>query len=67
MKHWGPWLIALLLAANATTWLWLSDHGVPLGWGSPHGQREPERLERMVRPEALVPRADNTLSPTESR
>ena len=58
MKRLGLWLILFLLLANGLSWLWLSGAGMRWGWGPPSA-REPERMEQMVRPEALAPHKEN--------
>jgi hypothetical protein len=66
MKRLRPWLILFLLLANGLSWLWLSGAGLRWGWGPPSA-REPERMEQMVRPEALVPYKENTSPDKASR
>jgi hypothetical protein len=46
------WLMALLLILNAATLAWQWDAFAPWGWG-PNTAREPERLAKQIRPEAL--------------
>jgi len=45
------WVIALLLLANAGYFLWTQGHLAPLGL-APKMEREPERLQGQIRPEA---------------
>jgi cell division protein FtsN len=45
------WVIGLLLLANAGYFLWTQGHLAPLGL-SPAVEREPERLQGQIRPEA---------------
>lgn len=51
LKHWL--VILLLLNAAALAWQW--DVLARWGWG-PNVHREPERLQKQIRPEALVVR-----------
>jgi hypothetical protein len=46
------WVIALLLLANAGYYAWSHGHLAPLGF-EPSDQREPERLQAQIRPEAM--------------
>lgn len=46
------WLMALLLILNGATLAWQWDAFAPWGWG-PNTAREPERLAKQIRPEAL--------------
>ena len=46
------WAIALLLLLNIITMAWQWDAFARWGWG-PNVQREPERLQQQIKPEAL--------------
>ncbi len=46
------WWIALLLLLNVITLAWQWDAFARWGWG-PNVQREPERLQQQIKPEAL--------------
>jgi hypothetical protein len=46
------WWIALLLLLNVITLAWQWDAFARWGWG-PNLQREPERLQQQIKPEAL--------------
>jgi hypothetical protein len=46
------WWIALLLLLNVITMAWQWDAFARWGWG-PNVQREPERLQQQIKPEAL--------------
>lgn len=46
------WAIALLLLLNVITLAWQWDAFARWGWG-PNVQREPERLQQQIKPEAL--------------
>ena len=46
------WWIALLLLLNIITMAWQWDAFARWGWG-PNVQREPERLQQQIKPEAL--------------
>ena len=46
------WAIALLLLLNIVTLAWQWDAFARWGWG-PNVQREPERLQQQIKPEAL--------------
>jgi hypothetical protein len=46
------WWIALLLLLNVITLAWQWDAFSRWGWG-PNVQREPERLQQQIKPEAL--------------
>ena len=47
------WLVVALIAANLGYWAWTAGWlSGPLGWG-PMPQREPDRLDRQINPQAL--------------
>lgn len=46
------WVIWLLVLANAGYWGWTQGHLAPLGL-APHEQREPQRLQAQIQPDAL--------------
>lgn len=57
------WLVALLLVANLGFYAWSHGWLKPLGGASSEGEREPERLKRQVRPDAvrlLTPRSSSS-------
>ena len=46
------WVITLLIVANAGFYAWTNGHLAPLGF-APSDQREPERLQAQIQPEAM--------------
>ncbi len=46
------WVITLLVLANAGFYVWTHGHLAPLGF-APTDQREPERLQAQIQPEAM--------------